>query len=222
MCGRFVTIIPYDELKKIFDLVESQTIQLEPRYNVAPTQQVPVVRNNGEHNSISFLKWGLVPSWSKDPKMGSHMINARCETVAEKPAFRHAIKYNRCIIPMNGFYEWSHTEGEKHPHFIHLADKSPMGVAGIWEHWNSTDGTALETFSVLTTEANKLVSTLHDRMPVILHPDNFGMWLSKSLQDPHHLEHLCQPYPDELLTYYEVSSLVNSPRFDSPACIVRI
>jgi len=222
MCGRFVIEIPYDELKKIFDLIDCQMSQLEPRYNIAPTQQVPVVRNNGDHNSLSLLNWGLIPSWSKDPASGSHLINARSEAVTEKPSFKHAIKYNRCIIPMSGFYEWSHTEGEKHPYFIHLANKAPMGVAGIWEHWDAPDGTALETFSVLTTSANKLVSKLHDRMPVILHPDSYGLWLSKNMHDAHALESLYSPFPDSLMTYHEVPKLVNNPRFDSPACIAKL
>jgi putative SOS response-associated peptidase YedK len=222
MCGRFVTVIPADELKAIFDLIELPKI--EPRYNVAPTQNIGVVRQTDDStNHYDQLKWGLVPSWSKDPSKGASLINARSETVAEKPSFRHAIKKNRCIIPVSGFYEWSHVGTEKHPHFIHLADKSPMCLAGIWEHWKSPDGTnVIETFSILTTTANKLVSVLHERMPVILMPDTYGLWLDKNLQDPHHLEHLYAPFPDELMTFYEVPRLVNNPRFDSPACIVQV
>ena len=221
MCGRFVTIIPADELKAIFVLIERP--QLEPRYNVAPTQNVGVVRQSDDStNHYDQLKWGLVPSWSTDPAKGASLINARSETVAEKPSFRHAIKKNRCIIPVSGFYEWSHTGTEKHPHYIQLSDKSPMALAGIWEHWKSPDGTPLETFSILTTAANKLISNLHERMPVILMPDAYGLWLDRNLQDPQHLEHLYVPFPDELMTYYEVPTLVNNPRFDSPACIVHV
>ena len=221
MCGRFVTIIPADELKAIFVLIERP--QLEPRYNVAPTQNVGVVRQSDDStNHYDQLKWGLVPSWSTDPAKGASLINARSETVAEKPSFRHAIKKNRCIIPVSGFYEWSHAGTEKHPHYIQLSNKSPMALAGIWEHWKSPDGTPLETFSILTTAANKLISNLHERMPVILQPDTYGLWLDRNLQDPQHLEHLYQPYPEELMTYYEVPTLVNNPRFDSPACIVQV
>ncbi|ABK99477.1 SOS response-associated peptidase [Pelobacter propionicus] len=220
MCGRFVTIIPYEELKQIFDLVESQT-RPEQRYNVAPTQSVGVIRQAEDStNHYDQSKWGLIPSWSTDPSKGASLINARSETVAEKPSFRHAIKKNRCIIPVSGFFEWSHAGTEKHPHFICLADKSVMALAGIWEHWKSPDGTVLETFSILTTSANKLISGLHERMPVILQPDTYGLWLDRNLQDPHHLEHLYAPFPDELMTYYMVPDLVNNPRFDSPACIV--
>lgn len=222
MCGRFVTVIPAEELRKIFDLIENPPV--EPRYNLCPTQQAGVIRccDDTGHNRFDVMKWGLVPSWSKDPKMGSHMINARSETVAEKPAFRHAIKYNRCIVPVAGFYEWNHDGKEKHPHYIYLKDSPVMALAGIWEHWKSPEGSVSETFSILTTAPNKLLSTLHDRMPVILNPNDYGLWLNKNLHDPHHLEHLYQPYPDEMLTYHKVPDLVNNPRFDSPACIIQV
>jgi len=214
-------VIPYEELKQIFDLIESST-RIEPRYNVAPTQQVAVVRNTGEHNALVSMKWGLIPSWSKDASIASHTINARCETVAEKPAFRHAIKYNRCIIPISGFYEWSHSEGKKIPHFIHLSDRSPMSLAGIWEHWKNPEGQEIETFSILTTSANSLVSPLHDRMPVILQPEDYNLWLSKNMHHPQELAHLYQPFPTDSMALYEVSNLVNNPRFDSPSCIARV
>ncbi|MBV5330290.1 MAG: SOS response-associated peptidase [Chlorobium sp.] len=221
MCGRFVTVIPAEELKAIFDLIERP--QLEPRYNVAPTQTAGVVRQADDStNHYDQLKWGLVPSWSKDPSKGASLINSRSETVAEKPSFRHAIKKNRCIIPVTGFYEWSHTGTEKHPHYIHLSDKSPMALAGIWENWKSPDGTTLETFSILTTAANKLISSLHERMPVILMPGAYGLWLDRKLQNPQHFEHLYAPFPDELMTYYKVPDLVNNPKFDSPTCIIKV
>lgn len=220
MCGRFVTVIPYDELKKIFDLVESFT-RTEHRYNVAPTQKVTVVRNTGEHNTLVPMKWGLIPSWSKDASIASHTINARCETVAEKPSFRHAIKYNRCIIPISGFYEWTHSGGKKTPHYIYLSDNSPMSLAGIWEHWKSPEGEELETFSILTTAANSLIQPLHDRMPVILQPSDYDLWLSKNVHNPHELAHLYLPYPAGKMLLHEVPTLVNNPKFDSPACIVR-
>jgi putative SOS response-associated peptidase YedK len=222
MWSRIVTAISPERLAAVFGLPSVPDI--EPRYNLAPTQKAGVIRqsDDSEHNRFDFMKWGLVPSWSDDLSMGSHMINARSETVADEPAFRHAIKYNRCIIPTSGFYEWSHTEAEKHPHYIHFADWSLMGLAGIWEHWNAPDGTVLETFSIMTTAANKLIEKLHDRMPVILHPDNYGLWLNRNLHDAHELESLYTPFPDELMAYYEVPSLVNNPRFDSPACIVQV
>jgi len=221
MCGRFVTIIPYEELKQIFDLVESHT-RTEPRYNVAPTQQVSVVRSTGEHNVLAPMRWGLIPSWSKDASIANHTINARCETVAEKPSFRHAIKRNRCIIPISGFYEWAHSGGKKTPYYIHLSDCTPMSLAGIWEHWKSPEGEELETCSILTTTANSLVQSLHDRMPVILKPSDYSHWLNTDMHDQQQLIHLYQPYPAEGMSLYEVSNLVNNPRFDSPACIARV
>jgi len=221
MCGRFVTAIPYEELKQIFDLIESST-RNESRYNVAPTQQVAVVRSSGEHNELTTMKWGLIPSWAKETSSASHMINARCETVAEKPAFRHAIKHNRCIVPISGFYEWSHSDGKKTPHYIYLTDRSPMSLAGIWEHWKSRDGQEIETFSILTTVANSLISPLHNRMPVILQQTDYDLWLRKGMHDPHELTSLYQPYPAEKMDLYEVSNLVNNSRFDSPSCIARV
>jgi putative SOS response-associated peptidase YedK len=219
MCGRFVTEIPADELRRIFNLTEVPW--LEPCYNVTPSQLVAVVRNQVDHNRLDFLKWGLVPGWSKEPGIGSHMINARCETVYEKPAFRHAIKYRRCVIPASGFYEW-HIIGEQHhkqPWYIHMADDSPMCMAGLWESWRAKDGSELETFAVVTTAANKLVAPIHERMPVILHPDCFNLWLSHNMHDPDLIQPLFQPFPGDRLSVCKVSDLVNNPHNDSPACI---
>lgn len=220
MCGRFVANIPAAELKKTFDLIEMP--QLEPRFNVAPTQQVAVIRNDGDHNRLDLLKWGFVPSWSKDMSFGSHLINARSETVAEKPTFRHAIKYRRCIIPSSGFYEWEHSGGKKQPHYIQLAGQKPMYLAGLWESWKAPDGNVIETFAILTTAANKLVAPIHDRMPVILNPDTFTIWLSKSMHDPEQLQPIFLPYPAAEMITHKVPDLVNNPRFDSPACISQV
>ncbi|MFA7405615.1 MAG: SOS response-associated peptidase [Pelobacteraceae bacterium] len=220
MCGRFVANIPTGELNAIFALSESP--QLEPRFNVAPTQQVAVIRNNGDHNHLDLLKWGFVPSWSKDLSFGSHLINARSESVAEKPAFRHAIKFRRCIVPTSGFYEWSHTGNKKQPYYFQLADHSPMCLAGLWESWKAPDGNELETFTILTTVANKLVEPFHDRMPVILHPESFALWLSHTMHDPEQLLPLFQPFPAQEMTVHKVPDLVNNAKFDSPACIAQV
>ncbi|MDD2899752.1 MAG: SOS response-associated peptidase [Desulfuromonadaceae bacterium] len=221
MCGRFVTMIPYEELKQLFDLTESST-RIEPKYNVAPAQQVSVVRSNGEHNVLTPMRWGLIPAWSKDASIAGHTINARCETVAEKPSFRHAIKYNRCIIPISGFYEWSHSGGTKTPHYIYLTENVPMSLAGIWEHWKAPDGGEMETFSIVTTTSNSLIQPLHDRMPVILQPADCDLWLSKNVHNPHELTPLYQPYPADEMMLHEVSRLVNNTRFDSPSCIEKV
>ena len=220
MCGRFVANIPAGELKKIFNLIEIQ--QLDPRFNVAPTQQVAVIRNNGDHNHLDQLKWGFVPSWSKDISFGSHLINARSETVAEKPTFRYAIKYRRCIIPSSGFYEWDHSGGKKQPYYIQMVDQTPTYLAGLWESWKAPDGNVIETFAILTTAANKLVAPLHDRMPVVLHPDTFTLWLNMNMHDPEQLQQLFLPYPAVEMTAHKVPDLVNNTRFDSPACIAQV
>lgn len=220
MCGRFVANIPAEQLKKIFNLPE--TPQLEARFNVAPTQQVAVIRNNFEHNHLDLLRWGFVPSWSKDLSYGSHLINARVETVTEKPVFRHAIKYRRCIIPVSGFYEWDHSSGTKQPYYIQLAHQAPMSLAGLWESWQAPDGGVIETFAILTTTPNKLVEPLHDHMPVILRPEAFSLWLSKNMHDPDQLQPFYLPYPAAEMTAHKVPDLVNNPRFDSPACIAQV
>jgi putative SOS response-associated peptidase YedK len=220
MCGRFVTNIPAEILAAMFGLREVP--QLEARFNVAPTQQVAVIRSECDHNRLDLLQWGFVPGWSKDLSFGSHLINARCETVSEKPAFRHAIKYRRCIIPVSGFYEWQHTRDRKHPYYFHMADHAPMFLAGVWETWKAPDNSPLETFAILTTSANALVAPLHDRMPVILDPDDHTLWLNRNMHNPEQLLQLYRPWPVEGLASYEVSDLVNNLRFDSPACIAQV
>lgn len=191
----------------------------ESRYNIAPTQLAAVVRNRDGRNHLDLLKWGLVPGWSKDLSFGSHLINARSETAAEKPAFRHAFKQRRCIIPASGFYEWEQSGKKKQPYYIQLSDQAPMCLAGLWESWKAPDGSELETFTILTTAANKLVAPIHDRMPVILQPDTYSLWLSHDMHDPEQLQSLYEPFPSAGMTAHKVPDLVNNPRFDSPACI---
>jgi len=221
MCGRFVTDIPADVLEDVFSLPELP--RLEPRFNVAPSQLSAVVRNQGDHNRLDLLKWGLVPGWSKDPSIGSQMINARCETVTEKPAFRQAIKYRRCIIPVSGFYEWELAgEHRKQPWLIRMADHSPLWLAGLWDSWKMPGGGQLETFCILTTSANKLVRPLHERMPVILTPNTFTLWLSHNMHDPEQLQPFYQPFPADEMIAHKVPDLVNNPRYDSPACITQL
>jgi putative SOS response-associated peptidase YedK len=220
MCGRFVLTFSPEQIKALFGLLELP--QFEPRYNIAPNQLVPVVRSGGDHNRSDLMKWGLIPSWAKDPKIGSQMINARSETVAEEPAFRHAIKYNRCIVPASGFYDWQHLGDRKQPYYFHMADHSPMLFAGLWETWQAPDGNLLETFAILTTTANKVVEPIHDRMPVILRPDDFTLWLSRNMHDPEQLRELYHPLPADRLKSYKVPDLVDNPRFDSPACIAQV
>jgi len=219
MCGRFTLQITPEVLAKAFGLKELPDI--EPRYNIAPSQLVASIRHVGDHNKLDFLKWGLHPSWSQDT---THTpINASCETVHEKPIFIHALKYNRCIIPASGFYEWVSTkDNHKQPYCIRLSNSGIMGFAGLWERWNAEDGTELETCCILTTSANELMKPIHERMPVILQPEDYELWLNRHMHDPHELQRLYQPYLSDVMVSHPVPDLVNNPRFDSHACIVHM
>lgn len=191
-----------------------------PRYNIAPGQRAMVVREAcGGERSLAGLSWGLVPNWARDPSIGRQMINARSETVHEKPSFRHAIKYRRCIVPASGFYEWSRIDGSKQPWYVRLKEDAPMGIAGLWESWRTPDGEVMESFCLLTTAANSLMAPIHERMPVIIPRDEFSIWLSPNLHDPLQLSRLYEPFPADALTAFRVSTLVNNPSHDAAACI---
>jgi putative SOS response-associated peptidase YedK len=219
MCGRFTLNAPPELLAKTFNLLELP--QIEPRYNIAPSQQIAAIRHCGDNNKLDYLKWGLIPHWSKE--VTHTPINARSETVHEKPSFSHALKYNRCIIPSTGFYEWLPTKGNhKQPYFIRLANSGLMGFAGLWERWKSEDGTELETCCILTTSANDLMKPIHDRMPVILQPNDYDLWMNRNFHDVHELQRLYLPYPSGAMVAHTVPDLVNNPRFDSHACIVQV
>lgn len=192
----------------------------EPRYNAAPTQRMPVVRVFDGKRELVLLRWGLIPSWAKDPKIGNSLINARGETVHEKPAFRSAFKARRCLVPADGFYEWRKLSGgSKQPYRITMADSSPFAFAGLWERWDKGDE-PLETFTIITTTANVLVAPIHDRMPVILDPADYDAWLES--QDTTIPMALLQPYPAKRMSAYPVSTRVNSPRNDDAAVIERV
>lgn len=193
---------------------------MEPRYNIAPSQPILAVREDheGGEREMTFLSWGLVPFWADDPKIGNRMINARSETAHEKPSFRAAFKYRRCIIPADGFYEWKKQSGAKQPMLIHKQDDSPFGFAGLWERWEK-DGSAIESCTILTTEPNELLRSIHNRMPVILEPADYDEWLDRSVQAPDPLRHLMRPYTGGDLTVTPVSTLVNNPRNEDPACV---
>lgn len=221
MCGRISAHIPATEVAELFNLPEIP--QLKDRFNITPSQHVAVVRNQGDHNRLDLLKWGLVPVWAKDSNIGSQLISARCETVLEKPAFRHAIKYRRCIIPVSGFYEWERSgEHKKQPWYIRMTDDSPLCLAGLWEAWKMPSGNELETFAIVTTASNELIAPLNESMPLILQPDSCALWLSHNMHDPEQLLPFYQPFPASALTAYKVSDLVNNPHVDSPACIERL
>jgi len=196
--------------------------QLAPRYNIAPTQLVICVRpliTDPLMREAVLLKWGLIPFWAKDASIGSRMINARSETVAEKPAFRKAFQARRCIIPADGFYEWQKlSDGTRQPWFIHQPDDTPFGFAGLWESWKPKDGEEIQSCTILTTDANADLRELHDRMPVVLPPDQQVAWLSQSASRGQ-LQAMMQPRPEGTLVRHPVAPLVNSVRNDNPACV---
>lgn len=221
MCGRFTLKTPAPVLLGLFDLPDAAA--LPPRYNIAPTQPVVVVRNAPAHpgRELVQMRWGLIPSWADDPAIGNRLINARSETAANKPAFRSAFRQRRCLVPADGFYEWQKVGRKKQPFYFHLRDGGPFAFAGLWEHWQKDADQAIESCTLLTTDANDLVRPLHDRMPVILAPEDYERWLDPGTAIPQ-LEALLRPYPGDAMTAYPVSVQVNNPRNEGPACVERV
>jgi putative SOS response-associated peptidase YedK len=225
MCGRYVLSVSARRLAGHFhinlDEELERMLRLTPRYNIAPSQLAPIFRltPEGGRPELANLKWGLLPGWAKDPKIAYHTINAMAETVDTKPAFRAAFKKRRCIVPMSGFYEWKRLdEKNKQPNYIHGKDEDVLGIAGLWEHWEH-EGEVVESFTVITTDANKMMKSLHHRMPVILKPDDYRHWVEDGAADPGALKALLKPCPASWLTAYPVSKLVNNPKNQSPECI---
>jgi putative SOS response-associated peptidase YedK len=218
MCGRFTLATSGAQLATQFALAEAP--QLAPRYNIAPTQSVAVVRSGGAGRELVVLRWGLVPVWAKDPSIGARMINARAETAAEKPAFRTALRQRRCLIPADGFYEWQAAPGGKQPFYFQMADGAPFALAGLWERWPGTEGVLLETCTILTTEANDLLRPFHDRMPVIVAPTDYARWLDPALRDPEAVRDLLAPYDSSVMAAHPVSREVNRVANDGPHLIV--
>jgi len=218
MCGRYTLATPEAWVREEFELPELP-LDYRPRYNIAPTQDVLAVVDAGETRRAGWLRWGLVPFWAKDPAIGNRMINARAETVHEKPAFRTAFERRRCLILADGFYEWQVTDAGKIPMWLHMADRRPFAFAGLWERWVPPGGgEPLHSCTIITTRANTFARPIHERMPVILPPESIGIWLDPAT-DPAALRALLGPYPGDNLRVHPVSTLVNSPRNDSPECI---
>ncbi len=218
MCGRFVTTFDSEMIQRLFDLPDAP--EMPTRFNVAPTQPIYAVRadERGDRES-AYLRWGLIPSWAKDTSKTTGMINARSETVHEKPSFKAAFKRRRCIVPITGFYEWQKTPSGKQPHFIHAVDDEPLGVAGIWEAWTQGEEVYMETCALLTTDANETVAPVHHRMPVILDPDIWDIWLDPAMERPSDVIPFLVPCAPAKLEAYPVSRYVNSPRNDDAKCI---
>ncbi len=219
MCGRFTRKENFQQLAKLLGIPNLPA--LSPRYNIAPSQLVACVRANptSQDNECVELKWGLVPSWAKDPSIGHKMINARAETVTEKPSFRKAFQQRRCLILADGFYEWKREGKDKQPYYIHFTDNRPFAFAGLWERWETGSAAPLESCALITTGPNALMEPIHHRMPVILHPETYADWLGSTRPDFSTLNAILQPYSAESLEAYPVSPLVNNPRHDSLLCV---
>ena len=219
MCGRFTLFEADKILSREFGV--SGIPPLSPRYNIAPSQAVAAVRtaSAGTGRELALLRWGLIPSWSKDPAIGNRLINARAETVREKPSFRNAFRRHRCLIPANGFYEWQRLERGKQPYFVRMRDERLFAFAGLWDRWESPDKGVIESCTILTTVANAVLSTIHDRMPVILPPAEYARWLDPALQNTDSLAPLLAPFPAEEMLAFPVSPRVNIPTVDDQECM---
>ena len=218
MCGRFTLTVDPKTLAEAFAGVESPA-GLGPRYNIVPSQAVAVIANNNPHQ-IEFFQWGLIPAWAKDPAIGNRMINARAETLAEKPSFKTAYQRRRCLVLADGFYEWrKESDKSKTPLYIRLKSGQPFAFAGLWEAWQPAGDPPILSCTIITTTPNELMAEIHNRMPVILSPEAYDVWLDPAEQSPNQLNGLLGPYPAELMTAYPVSKLVNNPKNDAPACI---
>jgi putative SOS response-associated peptidase YedK len=219
MCGRFTLTIDPAHLQEAFPWAVIPN-DLSPRFNIAPSQPVAVIPNTGD-NILSMYQWGLIPSWAKDPAIGDRMINARAESLAVKPSFRNAYRRRRCLILADGFYEWKQSPGlkSKQPVYIRLINNHPFAFAGLWEHWTSPDGSEIRSCTIITTQPNSLLLTIHNRMPVILPTETFSQWITPADLPAIQLNELLAPYPAEEMIAYPVSKMVNSPQFDSPDLI---
>ena len=216
MCGRYSLTTPEDQLVEVFD-VPPLTFDYRARYNIAPSQDVPVVASDRRGTRLGLLRWGFVPVWADNPSIGSRMINARAETLRNKPAFKRAVISRRCLVPADGFYEWTAEGDRKVPYWIHAPDREPMGFAGVWERWQLPGTEPIHSVAIITVDANDRIRDLHDRMPAIVPAADLKAWLDAEtpLQDA---LRLLKPY-EGALEAYPVSTLVNSPANDEPGCI---
>ena len=216
MCGRYALDATPEQLVELFELANE--LDFKPRYNIAPSQLNPVIQYATVEGRVALLaQWGLLPSWAKDPKMVKP-INAKSETAASGPMFRAAFRRNRILVPTSGYYEWKAQGSTKQPYFIRLADSAPFAFGGLLEHWNGDAGVVV-TYTILTTAANELMATVHDRMPVIIRPADYSTWLDPTLTDPEAVRSLTLPYPSDEMDMYPVSTRVNKPSVDDATLI---
>jgi putative SOS response-associated peptidase YedK len=215
MCGRYAITSAPEAIRALFNYDEQPNFP--PRYNVAPTQPIPIVRVVDGKRHFALVRWGLIPPWVKDPKTFSLLINARGESVVDKPAFRAAMRRRRCLVPADGFYEWKKVGEGKRPYFVRLKSGQPMAFAGLWETWTGPNGEEMETAAIVTTQANRTLAAIHDRMPVILLPEAFELWLDTANVDAKTAAAMLMPAPDALIEAYEVSTAVNRTANDNAA-----
>ncbi|NNF51764.1 MAG: SOS response-associated peptidase [Gammaproteobacteria bacterium] len=220
MCGRYAFYLPHEAMVRLFDLADDAP-EVAPRYNIAPSNFVPVIRHDKQaERKLGMLHWGLVPHWAKDKKIGYRMINARSETVREKPSFRNAFRRRRCLVPVSGFYEWKKTGESKTPYFISMSDAEGFAFAGLWERWHENDDAdPLDSVTICTTEANVHIAEIHQRMPVILKPGDYDAWLSRENSGDDVTYALLKPWPRDNLQAWPVSTAVNRPQNDRPDLI---
>lgn len=220
MCGRF-TLIQIEKLPERFEAQIIGDINLKKRYNISPNQPVPIVFQESP-NKIEEMIWGLIPHWAKDPKIGNELINARAESLLEKPAFRESFYKRRCLIPADGFYEWKKEGKEKIPYYIKLKNSSLFAFAGLYDIWENEKGEKIKTFTIITTEPNDLLKEIHNRMPVILKREDEKVWINKEEKNIEKLLSLLKPYPAEDMEAYPVSKKVNNPTNDSEDLITPV
>ncbi|HEX8195908.1 MAG TPA: SOS response-associated peptidase [Pyrinomonadaceae bacterium] len=224
MCGRFSLGATDAEILAEFKAAREQAEEHQKRFNIAPSQIIAAVRQIESERILSSLKWGLIPGWAKSADIGNKMINARAETISEKPSYKNAFRSRRCLIPTSGFYEWQKTgdKGAKQPFYFYLKDKSVFGFAGLWESWTDKEtGEEIESCTIITTEANEVLKPVHDRMPVIIKPEDYELWVDEKVKDTEKLEKLLAPYPADEMSAHPVSRQVNSPSFDDEELIKR-
>ena len=220
MCGRYTLIADLGDLAQRFEF-DGTDFSYDPGYNIAPTESVLTVRNVGGREA-AFMKWGLIPFWAKDPKIGTRMINARAETVAEKPAFRNALKKRRCLVLADGYYEWQKSPVGKRPYRIIMKSGEPFAMAGLWETWKDPQGNVVPSCTIITTTSNAFLALIHNRMPVILPREYEDLWLDMDIDDGAALTQMLIPSPDDVLDAYQVSTLVNYARNNGPEIIARV
>lgn len=219
MCGRYSLTIDKQKLLQEFDLQQEHLKSISPRYNIAPSQPVLIITSQENKSKLELCQWGLIPSWAKDPSIGNRMINARKETIVEKPSYRSPFKNRRCLVLADGFYEWKQTGKTKIPYYIRLKSGAPFGMAGLWSHWQSKEGSEILSCTIITGEPNELMKPIHDRMPMIIPKNQRPFWLDHSRFESDKLLKLLEPYSENEMEAFPVSRVVNDPKNDIPDCI---